>query len=193
VFQHGWLEIESYIDNHCSRKLSLDMRKMTVLHKRRIGLARRRGAFCKCEVCNKRFWRKPYDIAKGNNRFCSKQCYFGYQKGKPKNLSNRHSYIGIDNPNWKGGITQANQKLRHGDMAKEWRLSVFKRDNWTCKKCGKRSRANRYLRIEAHHVKPFALFPELRLVIDNGLTLCKKCHDREPKGKEVYAILTGGE
>jgi len=32
-------------------------------------------------------------------------------------------------------------------------------------------------KLEAHHVKPKAQFPELALEIDNGITLCKKCHN----------------
>ena len=160
------------------------MRKFTDIHKKRIGDAKRKGSFFKCLICGKDFWRKPYEINKGNNKFCSKACYFNHQKGKTKKVFN--SLPGDKNPNWKGGITHPNKLLRNSDSFKKWRLSVFHRDNWTCRKCGKRSKQNEYLRIEAHHVKPFAIFPELRFSIDNGLTLCKKCHDKEPKGKEVW-------
>jgi predicted restriction endonuclease len=69
-----------------------------------------------------------------------------------------------------------------------WRKEVFERDDYTCRSCGNRSKSNNYLRIEAHHIKPFATFPEVRFNVDNGMTLCKKCHDKEPKGKDIYLI-----
>ena len=82
------------------------------------------------------------------------------------------SYLrGENHWKWKGGITPINKKIRSSLEYKLWRESVFKRDNWTCQICKQRGR---YLEVD--HIKPFALFPELRFLLNNGRTLCKECH-----------------
>jgi 5-methylcytosine-specific restriction endonuclease McrA len=73
--------------------------------------------------------------------------------------------------NWKGGITPINVAIRMSLEYKSWRKSVFERDNYTCVWC-KIKGGN----LQADHIKPFSLFPELRFDIDNGRTLCKPCH-----------------
>ena len=51
-----------------------------------------------------------------------------------------------------------------------WRKFVLKRDNYSCRLCG--SKVN----LECHHIKDYRDFPELRLNINNGITLCNNCH-----------------
>jgi hypothetical protein len=149
----------------------------------------RRGAFFPCTICGKQFWRKPCAIKKGDNKFCSKSCYFTWQKGRKRSAEfceKCRQTPPHKRPNWKGGITPINLKIRSSWEFRKWKASVYERDHWTCRKCG--AKKSDHIKIEAHHVKPFATFPELRFLIDNGLTLCKKCHSNEPKGKEIYAI-----
>lgn len=79
---------------------------------------------------------------------------------------------GPNHPNWKGGIAK---DKRIGNKYLQWRSDVFTRDNWTCQTCGIRgSQTGGYL--QAHHIKSWAKFPELRYKLDNGVTLCKECH-----------------
>lgn len=82
---------------------------------------------------------------------------------------------GADNPAWKGGVTPENTKIRHSVEYRLWREAVFARDNFTCLECGVRGGE-----LNADHVKPFALYPELRFAIDNGRTLCVPCHRLTP-------------
>lgn len=78
--------------------------------------------------------------------------------------------MGEKNPAWKGGVTPLKRKRYRSVEYKLWREAVRKRDNFTCQACGNRSN------LEVHHIKPVSLFPDLIYAINNGITLCKKCH-----------------
>lgn len=79
------------------------------------------------------------------------------------------------NPAWKGGVTSAGTKLRNSPQYAGWRKSVFIRDSYTCVICGIVGGP-----LHADHIKPFSKFPELRLSLENGRTLCVPCHKKTP-------------
>ena len=72
--------------------------------------------------------------------------------------------------NWKGGISANVHSPNHPEY-KKWRSDVFSRDNWTCQTCQARG-----VYLEAHHIKSWAKYPELRYILENGVALCKPCH-----------------
>ena len=82
--------------------------------------------------------------------------------------------------NWQGGISPENERIRQSSEFKQWRKAVFTRDNFTCQECGAKHQVGSRPKLHPHHIKSFAKYPELRFDVDNGLTLCEKCH------KEVY-------
>lgn len=63
-------------------------------------------------------------------------------------------------------------KDRGGPLHKEWSKSVKNRDKWKC--CI--SNMNCKGKVVAHHIYPWALYPDLRYKINNGITLCRAHH-----------------
>lgn len=80
--------------------------------------------------------------------------------------------------NYKGGRKYFTHKerLKIASELRQWRNLVFRRDNYTCQICGARNGNGRRVVLNADHIKSFVNFPELRLDIDNGRTLCIDCH-----------------
>lgn len=75
---------------------------------------------------------------------------------------------------YKDGKSVQRAKNRLTSEYKRWRFDVYARDNFTCQKCGDDKGGN----LIAHHIKPYCEYPELRLDINNGITLCNICHDK---------------
>jgi len=91
--------------------------------------------------------------------------------------------------NWQGGVTDPNHEARNTQDLKSWRRAVYYRDNFTCHRCG--LNGTRKHPIEAHHIKAFAFYPDLRFEVTNGITLCKECHKYETSRLNLVALLEG--
>jgi hypothetical protein len=106
-------------------------------------------------------------------------------------FKNPTKMFGSKNPMWKGGPefykVPFREKVQSLFEYRQWRSDVFTRDNFTCQDCGLKG-----VYLHAHHIKLFSIIikennittieqaincPEL-WNINNGITFCKKCHEK---------------
>ena len=93
---------------------------------------------------------------------------------------------GEKHPNWQGGKTSVALTIRHSLEYKLWRKAIFERDKYTCIWCRDKAGNGHKVVLNADHIKPFALYPELRFAIDNGRTLCRRCHKKTSTYGQFY-------
>ena len=66
---------------------------------------------------------------------------------------------------------------------RQWRNRCLGRDNSTCQVCGTQTRPC------VHHIAPSKLYPEFHLAVENGITVCPKCHFNEMHSDNGLALL----
>ena len=173
-------------------------------------LKRGKSRWKKCLHCHKKFYKKlqKESVRQWNIKiYCSSHCFgksMGYKKGYKSVFSKktrtkiseankgkkwtpemRKKLSGKNSHFWKGGITPLNERLRKTIDYASWRIAIFKRDNYTCQICSQRG-----VQLHADHIKPFSLFPDLRLAIENGRALCVDCHKQtDTYGRRVVKFL----
>lgn len=81
------------------------------------------------------------------------------------------SQKGSNGPNWKGGLTPDKVKWINSLPGRKWTMAIYRRGGWTCELCEEQNGG-----IEAHHIFPYADFPNYRGNVDNGICLCTDCH-----------------
>lgn len=99
------------------------------------------------------------------------------------NKQNRYSMESIlmqENIKLKAKVIQLERKVQSNNKKKqkrpkgyiEFRKSILERDNYTCQKCGSKSR------LQVHHIKSRKEYPELIMDKNNCITLCIVCHSK---------------
>ena len=80
--------------------------------------------------------------------------------------------VGNKNPNWRGGGIQKRDKRRNLKIVKLWRKSCLERDGFKCLWCQSTDK------LEVNHIIPLRDIKDIELLgqLDNGITLCRKCH-----------------
>jgi hypothetical protein len=144
----------------------------------------------KCNQCGMDFKKNTSEYNRNNKHFCSKDCCRLWVSLN-KRGENSHS--------WKNGNTSLNLCIRGSVNSRDWKLKVFNRDGYTCKECGNKSVRGNAVYLEAHHIKEFAqiivdnniksfddaLICDEMWDINNGVTLCRACHNQTKKGNVI--------
>lgn len=84
-------------------------------------------------------------------------------------------FKGEQSPRWKGGVSKLrNERYQYEYIA--WRKSVFIRDKYICQCCGAQNGNGLTVVLNAHHIRNWKDNESCRYDINNGITLCDKCH-----------------
>lgn len=99
--------------------------------------------------------------------------YISSETRRKMSEARKGKYIGPNNPKWIADRSKLAKRQERNDMAyKEWRRSVWTRDEFKCRI----NNSSCFGRIEAHHILGWTAHPELRYEVTNGITLCHFHH-----------------
>lgn len=158
--KHHSAETKEKISNSRKGKISWWLgRHHSENTKKKISIKGRKNKYINCTLCGKKFYVSP-SVENNGRKYCSRKCYF-------------LTRCGSGNHNWNNGSSRYYKTGYYSSEYKNWRRSIFIRDEFTCQKCNKK-----HTYITAHHIKSFAKYPRLRFNINNGVTLCEECHKK---------------
>ena len=164
------------------------------------------GTYILCRTCKSPIYLEPKQVILGRKKYCSKPCLYKgdsyinlFKKGhidlvpkesrghceetkrkiseaqRQKNIYKIKDVVKLKEREWK-------KKVRTSFLWKEWRKSVFERDNYCCMECGKNK-----CYLEPHHIIPIRSDSDKLFDITNGITLCRPCHQKTIRKEGQYA------
>ena len=134
-------------------------------------------------------------LSKGIEIRNSSDCHIGqhpWNKGKKwsdevkeKIRLKSQNRFGEKNPNWRGGEIRKRDLRRNLKIAKLWNKSCLDRDGHKCLWCGSTHH------LQVHHIIPLRDIKDMELFgdINNGITLCSKCHDKTRYYEHKYISI----
>lgn len=118
---------------------------------------------CQCD-CGKIVFVKVGSLTSGVTQSCG--CY---------NLDILRNQCGKNSPIYRHDLSDEERKLNKNRTLnlenKIWRKTIYEKDNYTCQQCFVKGG-----KLIAHHIHNWADYPDQRFDLDNGITLCYKCH-----------------
>lgn len=128
----------------------------------------------KCQHCGAKFSQRATEAISAfrKRKFCSMEC----AKHGQKRLT------GEDHPLFKADSRRRDRRGKHGS----WARAVISRDNATCTRC-----AATGVELHAHHILSFKDYPERRWDLNNGETLCFRCHWAEHAALNANGVKSG--
>ncbi len=152
---------------YCGKEFTCGVKKQKFCSPACQGKSRDNKVKYNCEICGKECKESKQHYLKSKHHFCGSKCMYIWQS---------QNWKGENHHNWNPNLTQEERnrcRISSKDYD-EWRMSVYKRDNFTCQYC-KQSKG-KYL--NAHHLNGFNWDKNNRYNIDNGVTLCEECHKK---------------
>jgi len=114
-----------------------------------------------CVGCGAHFKHEPPNPITSflRQKFCSKSC------------ADEHGFrlSGREHPNFK----EDSRRRGRNSVHTRWADKVLQRDGYRCRRCGV---SGDKATLHAHHVRPWEFYPALRGSLDNGISLCARCH-----------------
>lgn len=143
----------------CSIECKAELQKTTLLGKSNPNFS---ALEVECEHCKKKIFRTKTRLKYAEKQFCDGECKAQWQSIHMRGPNN-HSYI-------HGLSDEYRLERRFHPLNREWRESVFKRDNYECLIC------SQSYDLQAHHINSYDWYEEGRVDVDNGVTLCRNHH-----------------
>ncbi|WP_244990367.1 HNH endonuclease [Clostridium algidicarnis] len=148
---------------HCGKEFTSARKNTKYCSKKCVNNSRKNRVTIKCEICGEPVTRQKSQF-NGTHVYCSYECQ---AKGWSK------YYSGENSPSYNPNLSDEERiKERHYQEYYKWRDDAYERDKYTCQCCGDNKGHN----LNAHHIFNYSEHENLRTNINNGITLCDKCH-----------------